>query len=215
MIESLKRKILENEFHLLEILRNPELYKPEDVLNIYRDYLKLYVQLDELVPEYNAKWPYNNNCYFYALNLPTPNIFNIAYSKVTNKDWGIHTSVGLISNTVPADGCIENKKQLLELVKADLETLKIKTFRYNVRNLSDHGGYKIAIFYRKGSLFHHDDFDYHFVRQNKCGKWSGKAGYTDEFIYSDSPFDFAADDEEYGLYEYVETLELVKPTIRR
>ena len=60
-------------------------------------------------------------------------------------------------------------------------------------------------------------YDYHFVRQNSDGSWSSKLGYEECIVKSDNPLNYL-NDNIYDVstnYEYVKTLELVKPSIKR
>jgi len=196
-------KILDIKRRLLMLLNSDE-YSYQRLYALYREYLQLVVQIQNCIPSYK-KWSYENNCYFYSLDLPTPNIFYHAASKLD--DALFSTNVGNISGRdylIDDNFCTDT---ILEAMYADLDILNIRYFPSAINLPPKHNGYKIAIFVDE------DGVDYHFARQNGNGKWSQKNGYCYEFYYGDNPMDLLND--EYSHYEYIKTLEIVKPTIKR
>ena len=84
---------------------------------------------------------------------------------------------------------------------ADIEALNIKWFETTMAQPNQHGGYKIAL-YSDGI----DDF--YMLRQNKDGSWSGKIYNTNKIVELEKPEPIS------DYYKLVNTLEIVKPTIR-
>ena len=63
-------------WELGELLSRDNLTKSlanQEIRRLYREYLKLYVKISRMIPEYdNGKYKGNINCYFYALDLTLP-----------------------------------------------------------------------------------------------------------------------------------------------
>lgn len=204
-------------FHELdELLAREDLTKTlanSEIRRLYREYLKLYVRINRMIPEYDeGKFKGNINCYFYALDLTLPYVFKESFERITHHPFC--TNLGEISalkyfrdNFIVPTPC-----DLLDYIYTDLDTLKIKAYDSTINSPLKHNGYKIAIFMEDNKRH-----DYHFARQNIDGSWSSKIGYEELIVKSDNPFDFL-NENLFGIetnYEYVKTLELVKPSIKR
>ena len=197
---------------LSELLAREDLTKSianKEIRRLYREYLKLYVRINRMIPDYNeGRFKGRIN----ALDLSLPNIFSESFTRITN--FPLCTNIGEISGLkffnyrfnepTPAD--------LLDYVYTDLDTLKIKVYNSAINLPIRHNGYKIVIFMENNKRR-----DYHFVRQNSDGSWSSKIGYEELIVKSDNPFDYLNDNlfDIKTNYEYVKTLELVKPSIKR
>ena len=203
----IKRRILEIKKELLLLKVDYHIKTiDERVEALYREYLKLYVQVGRRIPNYRYdKWPYENNCYFYALDLPTPRFFGETFR------YGFDTNVGLISNSPIYKGCLISLDNTLEAFYEDLDALKIRVFESDKLMPPVHDGYKIAMYYYNSEI----GSDYHFVRQNSDGTWSSKIGYDYKFSLTDTPDDFRLYYDSSRYYEYVKTFEIVKPTLKR
>ncbi len=201
---------------LSELLAREDLTKSlanKEIKRLYREYLKLYVKISRMIPEYDeGRFKGRINCYFYALDLSLPNIFSESFTRITN--FPLCTNIGEISGLKFFNYRFNEptSSNLLDYVYSDLDTLKIKAYDSTITGSIKHNGYKIAIF-MEDSKRH----DYHFVRQNSDGSWSSKLGYEELIVKSDNPLNYL-NDNIYNIqtyYEYVKTLELVKPSIKR
>ncbi len=205
-LQNIKMQVLK----LSEDIYNEKAYELAEEL--YRRYLKLYVKISPSKVKSDEEWPYYNNCYFYALDLPTPKEFSlVCQNNLTSDRTFFKTYVGLISKEENSKNALKSEKALLDLVYADIDALNIKAFDSSIFSENKHNGYKIAIFY-DGKSFRPD---YHFVRQNEDGIWSSKLGYEPEFTYSDNPLNYINNNNPFRKYELIKTLELVKPTIKK
>ena len=213
-IEEIRRKMLEIKKELLFLLKNNKDIPKNDISKLleldskihllYNEYLKLYVQVDKKTPEFNDNWQFpHSSCYYYALNLPTPIIFESIYEELT--DYPFESHLGSISNLPYQDNF--NKNDVLEYLYSDLDALKIKWYDSEIESFPKHDGYKIVLLVNETP----DDSDFHFVRQNNNGLWSEKYGCGSEVVSIITPEEFLKD----PIYKYVKTLELVKPTINR
>ncbi len=203
-----KREIINQINELYNTLKNLEINSQNNfimqakIIDIYRQYLQLLVQIQNPIPHLEDNYQLQNgNCYFYALALPIPSYFKKIYQKTAS---AFTLNVGELSNTF--NYYPFNSKDVLEYLYADLEYLKIKYYASNIKDNPQHNGYKIALFV--------DEYepDYHFMRQNIDGTWSQKYGYNGSILITPHVNDFLLDSPHY---EYVKTLEIVKPTIRR
>ena len=185
----------------------------QEIRRLYREYLKLYVKICRMIPEYEeGRYKGNINCYFYALDLSLPYVFSESFERITNLPFC--TNLGEISalKYFRKNFIVPTASNLLDYVYTDLDTLKIKAYDSAINLPIRHNGYKIAIFMENNKRK-----DYHFARQNSDGSWSSKIGYEEVIVKSDNPLDYL-NDNLYGIktdYEYVKTLELVKPSIKR
>lgn len=213
-----KIRILDIKKRLLCICLNQKKVDTNKAIReLHREYCKLVVQIRKEIPEYNnGRWPYINNCYFYALDIPTPFIFNLMFGLLEKMLF--YTNIGEISG-LPHISCTGklSKNTILDYFYSDLDALKYFSFDSSINLPPQHGGYKIAIFYDPYSLLP----DYHFIRQNADGMWSQKIGYEKFICLSENPLDFINSNvREYSEikdrnFEYIKTVEVVKPTIQR
>ena len=203
-------------WELGELLSRDNLTKSlanQEIRRLYREYLKLYVKISRMIPEYdNGKYKGNINCYFYALDLTLPYVFKESFERITKHPFC--TNLGEISALKFFRDNFANptSSDLLDYVYTDLDTLKIKAYDSGINIPLHHNGYKIAIFVENNKRS-----DYHFVRQNIDGSWSSKIGYEELIVKSDNPLDYLNDNlfEIKTNYEYIKTLELVKPSIKK
>jgi len=203
-IDEARQKIIKIRNDLNEL--NIQNSSCQDIYYLYREYLQVVVQIRRQIPKYdNGIWRYNNNCYFYALDLPTPTAFIETARRLY---LNFSTKVGDISGirTIQEEMNIDKFNKYLAI---DLEYLGIETYKSAINLSPKHNGYKIAIFLDE------EYFDYHFVRQNEDGIWSQKMGYGDTIVLSYNPLDFINANCLYHNYKYVNTIEVVKPTLRR
>ncbi len=211
-----KLKLADIFLELTSLLKNRELTKEianKEIRKLYREYLKLYVKLNRMIPEFDdGKFKGNVNCYFYALDLPLPYVFKGLFEKITGIPFC--TNLGEISGLEFFDYKFSNptSSDLLDYVYTDLDTLKIKAYDSAINMSPKNNGYKIAIFMEVNK-----DYDYHFVRQNIDGSWSSKLGYKKCIVKMYNPLDYLNDNINHvrTSYEYIKTLELVKPSIKR
>ena len=214
--KKINNKITEVFMELSELLAKEDLTKSianKEIRRLYREYLKLYVKICRMIPEYEeGRFKGNINCYFYALDLPLPNVFSESFESITNLPFC--TNLGEISalKYFRHRFLVPTSTDLLDYVYTDLDTLKINAYDSAINLPIRHNGYKIAIFFENNKRR-----DYHFVRQNSDGSWSSKIGYEELIVKSDNPFDYLNDNlfDIKTNYEYVKTLELVKPSIKR
>ena len=215
-VNSIKYKIADIFLELTSLLENEELTKSvanKEIRRLYREYIKLYVKISRMIPDYDeGKFKGNINCYFYALDLSLPNVFSESFERITNLPFC--TNLGEISalKYFRENFIVPTPADLLDYVYTDLDTLKIKVYNSAINLPIRHNGYKIVIFMENNKRR-----DYHFVRQNSDGSWSSKIGYEELIVKSDNPFDYLNDNlfDIKTDYEYVKTLELVKPSIKR
>ena len=141
---------------------------PLHIRKLYIEYLKLYLASNSIIPssQYNKKKFTNSNCYGFALDIPTPNIFRNFYEKIEIDDFVMNP--GFASFELFAFKKIDTLKNIL----ADFDSLNIKYFESSLQIPILHNGYKIAI------LFNGDSYKTHFIRQNSDGTWSEKVGYS-------------------------------------
>ena len=198
----MERKLADIFLELTSLLKNRELTKEvanKEIRKLYREYLKLYVKLNRMIPEFDdGKFKGNVNCYFYALDLPLPFCTNLGEIS------GLEFFDYKFSNPTSSD--------LLDYVYTDLDTLNIKAYDSAINMSPKNNGYKIVIFMEVNK-----DYDYHFVRQNIDGSWSSKLGYKKCVVKMYNPLDYLNDNINHDRtsYEYIKTLELVKPSIKR
>ncbi len=180
-----------------------------NILVLYREYLSLVLKLQSLNPDkVNNNSLRNSNCYLYALALPVPMIFKRTYNKLIHNDFGF--DVGVYSNYKPLfreTYC--TKSNLVERLESDLSYFKIDFFKSSIDSKLEHNGYKISLYINR------DFKDYHFLRQNPNGIWMDKNGYKGIIKEVTSDHLEEGMDNEGRFYEYVETLEIVKPSLKR
>ena len=177
-----------------------------EILNLYKEYLQILVNIQDPIPLLkNDNKLKNGSCYLYALGLSIPTIFKNVYEVLT--DWQFGTDPGEISGYNPLEN-EWNEKEFLERIYADLDALKIKAYPSSLNASIKHNGYKIACFLDK------DGKDFHFARQNLNGLWSQKRGFNKKVYKDINPEAFLYLSKDYN-YELIETLEIVKPCIKR
>ena len=183
----------------------------KEVYDLYRYYLKLYVLYTGNKVLSSDTWSSQNNCYFYALNLPTPIIFPNIYNEMFLDSF--YCDLGVISNLEVLEDKDFTLDNFLKYIYSDLDALNIKYYPSTINSELKHDGYKIAIFFDEYNK------DYHIIRQNNDGLWSQKYGQMDIISVSDNPLNFLNNPlyntRRKPKYEYIQTLELVKPTIKR
>lgn len=142
--------------------------KPSYIEKLYIEYLKLYLEYNDVIPtsKYNEKKFSNSNCYGFALDIPTPNIFKKLYERIEIDDFLINPGFASFKRFA------FTKSSTLENIFADFDSLGIKYFESSIQTPNTHNGYKIAI------LFRGDGYQVHFIRQNLNGTWSEKVGYS-------------------------------------
>ena len=171
-------------------------------ISLYKRYLQLVVYLDSILPSYNT--PVNGNCYFYALNININKIFMLSYHKLMRSN--LLTNLGLNKPRC----YLYSASNILDYLYSDLEYLNIAYYNSDINMINKHNGYKIAIF-REVNY----QMDYHFIREDINGLWSHKLGYTNKY---ERNIDLWALINNYNKdllqYEYLKTIEIVKPRIR-
>ena len=214
--EKINAKIVAVFQELEELLAKEDLTQSlanKEIRRLYREYLKLYVRINRMIPDYDeGRFKGNINCYFYALDLSLPYVFSESFERIINRQFC--TNLGEISalKFFGKNFIVPTPSNLLDYVYTDLDTLKIKVYNSAINLPLRHNGYKIVIFMENNKRY-----DYHFVRQNSDGSWSSKLGYEECIVKSDNPLNYL-NDNIYDVstnYEYVKTLELVKPSIKR
>ena len=154
-------------------------------------------------PVFDVNWHFlHSSCYYYALNLATPTIFEKIYKSLT--DFDFESPLGSISGLPYLDTF--KKEEVLNYLYSDLDALNIQWYDSEIDKKIEHGGYKIALLVDENPI----DSDFHFVRQNLDGTWSEKDGCGCEVVSITTPEEFTSD----PYYKYVKTLEIVKPRIR-
>lgn len=168
-----------------------------EVYELYREYLKLSVKLSTNSPLFDEKeGKYNNcNCYCYALGITAPDIFAKTFEYKEIDDF-CH-NIGFMTNEMHSSSDLDDN---LYWLQKDLEKLEIDSYECTMLGDAKHGGYKIAFF--------KSPYDFHFIRQNIDGIWSHKLGYTPTIEKVEMP-----QERVLGRYNYVKTLEIVKPVI--
>lgn len=170
-----------------------------EVYELYREYLKLSVKLGTNQPFFDEKeGKYNNcNCYCYALGITAPDIFakTFEYKEIDN----FCHNIGFMTDEMHASTDLNDN---LFWLQKDLELLGIDYYECTMLGDTHHGGYKIAFFKAP--------FDFHFIRQNMDGSWSHKLGYNPIIEKVEMP-----QERVLRKYNYIKTLEIVKPVIMR
>lgn len=184
--------------NILDYLRvNSESLTIDEIKKLYIRYLYLSTKVSTNNPKYkDFDMDYaGGNCYCYALGFLTPEEFNIPYHRIISKH--MSHNIGFISGNVTD---IASKEEIVDNFLLDLDYLGIKHFETGVNDKNRHGGYKISFF--------KSPHDFHFIRQNIDGVWSHKLGYTPTIEKIEMP-----QERVLGRYNYVKTLEIVKPVI--
>ena len=123
--------------------------------------VKQVVSNQPIPPKYNPmEWKDKRfNCYAYAMRI----CMNLS---------GYRICPGFISRGVNND-CKYTKESVLRLFMEDCECLGLKVLPTTKSARIRRNEYKIAVYVKKG-------YDFHFVRQDRHGKWSEKDGWWDE-----------------------------------
>ena len=213
-IIAIEKKLLQYQALSINSKKHNKKIIMQEIYTLYREYLKLIVQIKNRIPSYNNGFYEGDiNCYFYALDLPLPISFSKTFEDITNIPFC--TNLGIISNLESFSTKFIHPKttDVLDYLKSDLDSLKIKCFDSAIYKEPKHNGYKIAIFFEENINFH----DYHFIRQNSDGSWSSKIGYSDCITRSDNPFNYLnqCHDGTKFYYDLIKTIEVVKPTLKR
>lgn len=178
-------------------IKDSDSLSESEVLKIYRDYIKLSMKVSFNNPSFESdikSYP-NGNCYCYALGFNTPRIISSKYFESCSRT--LRHNVGFISG-LP---CYNNKKDIINALEGDLSSLGIDFYDTSYDSENKYGGYKIALY--------KSYYDFHFLRQNSDGTWSDKKGYSNRIErYDTLPLIVSRD------YDYVKTLEIVKPVVR-
>lgn len=188
-------KIRTEIMELLSKLNNePSSYDTISIYKLYRQYLKLSMKISTNKPKYNSdktSYPYGN-CYSYALGFHCPEEF----AKIFDEKCAIAFpfNIGLMNSF------FTSYDKLSSDLDSDLDSLDIKHYDIDYDEPCSHGGYKI-------SLYETDD-DFHFIRENSDGSWSHKIGFDGE-VSKVKPSKYLL-----GYYEYIKTMEIVKPVVR-
>lgn len=209
----IKRRLLE----LLKLYENKILSFDEidtikkEIYDLYVNYLKLYNLYSGNKLSSKKDWFYTNVCFHYALNLPTPDLFLEVYDRIFLDDFNIE--VGNISELPYIYDYEYTLDIFLRYFEADLKVLGIEKYPSTINSPLKHNGFKVAIFYDDTNK------DYHFIRQNSDGLWSQKFGLDTTICISDNPLNFLNNspikNSKKTHYEYIKTLELVKPCKNR
>ncbi len=202
----IKRDILLNYIKLYKYLLYINVTKKEyEIGNLYLNYIKDYIYLNNTIPN-KYTWKSWNICYFYALNIKTPRIFNYYSKKIVDDYFGL--TVGSIANDPLDDEKDFNLDNFFNCLYADLDALNIKYYDSTINSENKHNGYKIAIY------FNNQNKDYHFARQNEDSLWSSKYGLKKTIFVSDNPLIFQNNPFiPESKYEYIKTLEIKKPSL--
>ena len=198
-------KIIQKYYKKNRISEEDELELKNDIRLIYNKYLKICSYTDIKIPKYNeGKWPYDNNCYYYALDLKRPKIFQDTYNEIFYEFFS--NQIGSIGNvSLPT---YFTEQDLLKALDADLEALGIISYESSIDKKPEHGGYKIAIYIRDKTDYSKPD--YHFIRQNEDGTLSEKRGYNDSIYIVQDPYNL----EDRPEYRYIKAIEIVKPKLQ-
>ena len=120
--------------------------------------VKEVVSKQPIKPKYNPNdWKDKHfNCYAYAMRI----CMNLS---------GYRICPGFISRGTN-DDYEPTKESVLRLFMEDCECLGLKVLPTTISAIIRRNEYKIAVYVKKG-------YDFHFVRQNRNGKWSEKDGW--------------------------------------
>ena len=173
-------------------------------LELFKEYLQLAVQVQPAIP--SDQKLRNTSNYLYALGIAIPTYFRKTYEREMVDQFGI--DVGELSGFIPFGDSIISEKRFLERLYSDLDALKIQAYDSSITKRPTHEGFKIACFLEKNGT------DFHFMRENPDGTWSQKVGRAKKVYTYDDIEDNLTEHNLYD-YDYVKTLELVKPTIKR
>lgn len=177
-----------------------------EILRLLKEYLKLTISIQQgKVNENSLK---NTNCYFYAINAPIPTNFKLVYERLMHRDFGY--DVGELSGSRQAFEKPLTESTLLDRINGDLDFLEIKSYPSTLTSNNSHNGYKIA------TLINKENRDFHFLKQDERGLWHHKRGYKGniEMLGNITSSDDILKNDLCQKYEYVTTLELVKPLKR-
>jgi hypothetical protein len=176
-----------------------------EIYRLYRRFLKIYVNFAIREPKFknNDLLHVSHNCYFYALDFVTPELFLRAINSI-NTDF--LTPVGIMKYTDDEENL--NCGKLIENLYQDFDALKMDVYDSEFKSLPKYGGNKIAVYYYDDGFYS----DYHFIRQNADGSWSTKFGYL-----LNPQRCMPKEHLRYGelKYEHIKTLELVKPSQKK
>jgi len=199
MTESTKTKIKILEIKKELILRyKSNNLSPTDIHTLYIEYLKQIIKLGTNSPIYergNNKYD-GCNCYMYALGLTEKRLFATIYREVAGKDFFYNAGFTTFR------GPTHLKKQFLEYIKEDFQTLGISSYSSSIEAPLQNNGFKISLFF--------SDTDFHLARQNIDGTWTEKIGYRPLMRKLTNPYHTNLGDN----YQYDRTLEIVKPVIK-
>lgn len=170
-----------------------------EVYELYREYLKLSVKLGTNRPVFEEdKEKYKNcNCYGYALGVGAPDMFAKTFEYKEIDDFC--QNIGFMTDEVHYSNDLNDN---LYWLQKDLEVLGIDSYESTMLGDIHHGGYKI--------LFFKSPHDFHFVRQNIDGSFSHKLGFSSRIERVEMP-----QERVLGRYNYIKTLEIVKPVIKK
>ena len=208
----LEKRKLEIEKRLLEIIKHKLRYKlnkketMKKIISLYQEYMQLDVYYHDSIPKYISNEISNYNCYYYALDIKIPQLFLDCIKVIFNNDM-FSNSVGFISKGYDFKYEELTKDSLLTDFFNDLDFLNITKFESSIEEKCENNGYKIAIYIDENQT------DYHFLRQNIDGEWSGKWGYFSlPNLEKPNPIIISPGRE---CFELVKTYEIVKPTIKK
>lgn len=188
-----------------EIPHISSIHTYEKFIALYSEYLKILVQIQNPIPDVkDDNLLYSGCCYLYAMAFLIPKKFEEKFQQIFRSFFPV--DVGDISGCDLSDP-IADTNSLLERLYSDLDYLKIKWYESDINKPIVHNGYKIAVFFENG----YEDPDYHFMRQTKSGIWHHQGGYFETPLETTTPIQ----DNKNDGYEYVKTIEIVKPTLQR
>ena len=175
----------------------------------YGEFIKLLRCYFKLV----LKYPHDNkqtdfqysNCYFYALDLPMPELFAKTYAADTQEE--LCVSPGVLGGYLPLQDYV-SKYELIYRISSDLIALGIPSFKIKKDEEPSHMGYKIAVFLKENGN------DYHFIREQD-GNWVYLDGYKGQVESLDEDDFSHLTDESYIPFSHIRTLEIVKPKARK
>ena len=145
-----------------------------------------------------------SNCYLYALDLPMPSSFVELYNSLSAGPFKLFP--GELSGLSVVHKPLSNL-EFCTRITCDLNTLGIEHFNVDKDAKPTHGGYKMACFLGDKGI------DGHFARQEESGIWTHQKGYGGEIDVMDEK-DFGYYHNGLIGYDYVKTLELVKPSFK-